>query len=292
MFLKNKKIILKVSANFKNRDLHFILYNVTLHQGGEKMNDNDINKLIQEFKIIAQKGWIKSISKSFGSIGLTFEKELNKKADNMYFPDYYGIEIKCTSRFSRYPLYLFTIAFDGPTFPEINRIVEKYGYYDKKYTDKKVLYEKLNCQYKTTVNNKYQFKLEIDDKEEKLYLCVYDLNDNLTERKSFVYLNSIYNHLMLKLNKLAIVYASNKKINEEKHFRYYKINMYEIISFERFLELLKIGEIDVSLIARIEKSGVDAGRYRNKNLVFQIKKDKINKIFKEIYSYNHDSTKK
>lgn len=208
--------------------------------------NNDTNKLLEEFKKIAEKGWIKSISKSFGSIGLTFEKELNKKADSMFFPDYYGTEIKCTSRFSRYPLYLFTIAFDGPTFPEINRIVEKYGYYDKVYTDKKVLYEKLNCQTKTIVNNKFQFKLEVDEKEEKLYLCVYDLESNLTEKASFVYLSSIYNHLMLKLNKLAIVYASTKKINEEKYFRYYKIKIYEIISFERFIELLKEGQIDVS----------------------------------------------
>lgn len=93
----------------------------------------EIKKLIDNFKIIANKKWIKSVSKSFGSIGITFEKELDKNPDALYFPDYYGTEIKCTSRYSRYPLFLFTVAFDGPSFPEINRIVEKYGYLDKTY---------------------------------------------------------------------------------------------------------------------------------------------------------------
>ncbi len=38
------------------------------------MNE-DINLLIKKFQEIESKGWIRSISKSFGSIGLTFEKE-------------------------------------------------------------------------------------------------------------------------------------------------------------------------------------------------------------------------
>ena len=90
------------------------------------MNES-FNDLINEFNIISKKGWIPSVSNSFGSIGLTFKKEIGKKVDSLYFPDYKNIEIKCTSRFSRYPLFLFTVAFDDPTFPEIDRIVEKVG---------------------------------------------------------------------------------------------------------------------------------------------------------------------
>ena len=244
-------------------------------------------KLIEQFHIIAKKGWIKSISKSFGSVGLTFEKEIGKNPDSLYFPDYYNIEIKCTSRFSRYPLFLFTVAFDGPTFPEINRIVEKYGYYDKDFKDKKVLFEKLNCKTKTIVNEQYKFKLEIDKKKEKLFLCVYDLKNKLIEKQSFVYVDTIKEHLNLKLNNLALIYASQRKINNEKYFRYYRIIIYQLKEFETFLNLLNTGEIDVSLISRISKSGNDIGRYRNKNLVFQIKKDKIEKLFKKAYSYTY-----
>lgn len=248
----------------------------------------EVKKLIDDFKIIANKKWIKSISKSFGSIGITFEKELGKNPDALYFPDYYGTEIKCVSRYSRYPLFLFTVAFDGPSFPEINRIVEKYGYLDKNYPDKKVLFEKISCNRKSLVDDKYKFKLEVDENAEKLYLCVYDLNDELIERESFVYLKTIEEHLTLKLNRLAVIYASTKKEDEEKYFRYYKIDIYNLIGFERFLRLLKFGVIEVSLISRISKSGVDAGRYRNKNLVFSIKKNNIEKLFDKIHSYDND----
>lgn len=246
-------------------------------------------KLIDEFYRISQKGWIKSTSKSFGSVGLTFEKELGKSPDSLYFPDYYGIEIKCTTHYSKYPLYLFTIAFDGPTFPEIDRIIEKYGYYDKDFKDKKVLFEKLSCTSKTVVNDKYKFKLEIDYDEEKLFLCVYNIYDELIERKSFVYLDSIKNHIMLKLNKIALIKAFKNKKDGAEYFRYYKMDIYLLKSFETFLKLLEEGKIDVSLIARIGKSGNGKGKYANKNLVFNMKKENIDMLFEKVFSSDFDS---
>lgn len=57
-----------------------------------------IQKLTNEFKRISNMGWIESISDSHSSIGLTFEKQLNKETGSLYLPDFEGIEIKCTSR--------------------------------------------------------------------------------------------------------------------------------------------------------------------------------------------------
>jgi len=247
--------------------------------------DKSTNKLLQEFNKISKKGWIKSISnnpRNFGNIGITFEKELNKERDTMYFPDYYGIEIKCTSKFSKYPLYLFTVAFDGPTFPEINRIIETYGYYDKDFKDKKVLFEILNCSNKKVVNKNYKFRFEIDYKEEKLYLCVYNLNNELIEKKSFVYLDTIKNHLLLKLNTLALIKASKKQENNQLYFKYYEMTIYKLKDFDTFLELLNKGKIEISLISRIGKSGKEKGKYNNKNLVFHIKKNEIPLLFQKI----------
>ena len=44
----------------------------------------------------------------------------------MFFPDYQGIEIKCTTRFSRYPISLFSKSFDDPSFFEMNRLINIY----------------------------------------------------------------------------------------------------------------------------------------------------------------------
>lgn len=246
------------------------------------------DNLINRFKNISDKKWIKSVNHNHGGVGITFEHELNKKTDSLIFPDYEGIELKCTTYYSKYPLYLFTVAFDGPTFPEINRIVELYGYPDKDFPNKNVLFTKLSVKKEHIVNDKYKFKLELSREEEKLYLKIYDINDNLIEKKSFVYLLSIYNHLMLKLTKLAVINAYRMKKENDDYFRYYNIKIYELIGFEKFLELLKKDYIKVDLIARINKSGVDKGRYRNKNLVFSIKKQDINKLFTKVYEYDAD----
>lgn len=249
------------------------------------MNDSE-KDLIKQFMNISNKRWIKSIDNSTGSVGLTFEKELGKKADDMYFPDYNGIEIKCTSRYSDYPISLFSIAFDGPTFPEINRIVSKYGYPDKKYPDKNILFVDFFFNTRTLVNHRYRFQLKTDS--EKIYLYIYDLDNNLIDDQAFIYLKSIKDHLCLKLNEMACVYASTKKIDDLKYHRYYKINLYKLISYEKFIELLINDDLSISLESRVGKSGENQGKYKNKNIVFRIDKKKLNKLFELVYTYNHD----
>lgn len=236
----------------------------------------DISLLKEKFDIIYKKGWIKAICGGHGAIGLTFESELNKDLDSNYFPDFYGLEIKCTSRFSKYPYSLFSVAFDGPTYPEINRVIELYGYNDYIYKDKKVLRVDLD----TISNNRcgdYYFGFEICD--DKLYLNVFDIDGVLVEKKAFVYLDTLIHHLCLKLNNLVIIHASKKKIDDEYYFRYYKLALYELISKDKFIELLKEGIIFATLESRIGKSGENEGKYKNKNLVFKIKKYNLEKLF-------------
>lgn len=247
--------------------------------------DNNFQNLLNQFKKISRKRYIKGVKQSYGGIGLTFERELGKSPDSNYNPDYDGIEIKCTSRFSHYPLYLFTVAFDGPDYNEIMRIVENYGYPDKDFPDKNVIFAKLNCKYFSTINGKYNFILDLDEKEERLYLCVYDMNYKLIERISYIFFSTLINHLNTKLKKLALVYASQRKEEVDIFYRYYRILLFKLKSKEIFLNLLKEGTIKVDLISRISKSGQDRGRYRNKNLEFEISKDELEKLFDKVYEY-------
>lgn len=248
--------------------------------------NKDFNNLINEFRKIARKKWIKSPYKGHGTIGLTLEKELGKEIDSDYLPDYNGIEIKCTTRFSRFPVSLFSIAFDGPTDKEIIRLNKTYGNYDKDFPEKKTLIRKIRCNEFSLLKNNYYLSLKIQ--EDKLFLCVYDKNKNLIEKEAFVYLNTIKKHLYTKLKQLAIIKASKKKIDNIEHYRYYLITLYTLKDFTTFLNLLEEGEIEVTIISRINKSGINAGRYYNKNLVFQIKKSNIEKLFNKICTYDYD----
>lgn len=250
------------------------------------MNKN-FKDLTDNFKTIAKKKWIKSSFKGHGNIGLTFEKELDKKIDTTYNPDYKDIEIKCTSRFSRYPISLFSVAFDGPSVKEIIRLNELYGDYDNKFIYKKTLLCTIKYNDLSLLKNNYYLSLDIE--KDKLYLCVYDKDKNLIDKKSFVYMNTIKNHFLTKLKKLAIIKASKKKVNDILYFRYYQINLFTLKNFNAFINLLKNGDIEVSLVSRINKTGTNAGRYHNKNLVFQIQKKNIYKLYDEIYYFNSDS---
>ena len=237
--------------------------------------DKDVELFIEKFKIIANKGWIKSTVNSKGSVGLTFEKELCKKPDNKFLPDYKDIEIKCSCSINKYAITFFSISFDGPSFPEINRIVEKYGYYDYKSANKKVLFANISNKNTKIINKKYIFKLDIDYSEEKIFLCVYDIHNNLIERKSYIYLNKLYNHIKFKLKKIAIVY-SRKKIENDL--------IYKFACKEKFLCAIENGIINSHLSVSIYRSGYKAGKQKNKNLTFLIDKDKMNLVFDEIYS--------
>ena len=247
------------------------------------MNTNE--SLLNEFKRIANKGWIKSVNNSTGSIGITFEKELGKKENSSYLPDYYDIEIKCSSKYAYYPITLFTSAFDGPTDKELIRITEKYGYFDKVYKDKKILYAFLSYKSKYLANSKYYFKLELNYEEEKLYVLIYDNNNILIEKETFISFKTIYKHLNIKLKKLALIYGTQKIENKERFFKYYKINIYKLKNFQTFLDLIQKDIICISLISRINKSKNNGGKYKNKNLIFAIKRENIELLFEKIYSH-------
>ena len=249
--------------------------------------DTNSNELIEKFHEIACKGWIPNSGvNNQGNIGITFEHEIGKEPDSSYLPDYNGIELKCISRYSRYPLHLFTLAFDGPGENEILRLANKFGYYDHDFPDKKVMYRRVT----NTINsvNKYNFYLVPDYLKRRLYLAVYSGEGILIEKESYVNFDTIKERLETKLSKMAVIYASKKTINNKMFFRYYKLLLYSLKDFDSFIEEIRSNKMDISLVARVSKSGEQIGRYRNRSLVFSIRKENIDSVFNCYYNYDYD----
>lgn len=253
------------------------------------LEEKNINEMfIKKFKEISGKNWMPGVNKSTNSVGLTFEKMLDKKADSMFFPDYYGIEIKCSQRYSGYPISLFSLALDGPKFYETNRILEKYGKIDLKYPNRKILTGEVKVNDYSLINGKYFFKLKIDRNTGRIYICIYDINYHLIEKNTYVEFSTIKNRLEIKLHNMALVLASKKIIDNHPHFRYYQINLYKLKSFETFIDLLEKDIIKVKIELRISRSGIEEGRQRNKGLVFQISKEDIDLLFDQTFMYTTD----
>ena len=147
----------------------------------------EFDDIVTKFKEINSKGYIKGINNNLlNSAGLTLEDLLGKKPDSLFFPDYKGLEIKTTQRFSGYPITLFTTSFDGPSIFESNYILNTYGKYDVQYKDKKVLMTSLYFNKKILYNN-YYFQLVFDDKNEFIYIKnIWDVIKNQQEYNIFV----------------------------------------------------------------------------------------------------------
>lgn len=138
--------------------------------------------IIEKFKKIASKKWIKGINNSTNSVGLTFESLLGKNSDSLYFPDYKGIEIKCSQRYSRYPIKLFSLSFDGPNLYEMNRLLESYGISDEIYKERKKLQGQIKINEYERINNNY-FKLKIDKANQKI-TSYHSINDYLYQKNN------------------------------------------------------------------------------------------------------------
>ena len=247
------------------------------------MNE-DINKLLDLFKNINKEGYIEGINRSNNSCGLTFEKLINKKADSKFTPDFNSIEIKTTQRYSRYSIGLFNLTFDGPEQNESNYLLNKYGFLDKEYGQKKLI---VNLKYneKVSIYGKYYFELKLNHNEQRLEIIIYNPWMKIIETRGYISFNSLKERINIKLQYLALVFASKKSIADTPLFRYYKIIFYKLKGFNAFIKLIEVGDIEVVLMLRFARSGINVGTNKNKGISFKIKKDKVDNLFEEIYRF-------
>ena len=128
---------------------------------------NNISKLNNEFNAIKNMGWIKEMRKGPTNIGYTFETLLGKKEDYNDTPDYEGIEIK-TKKNDKF-MTLFCCCLYSEEKSQAKRILEKYGYPDKKIKQFKNLRGDIICTNYQKIGHRYLYKLKIDKNEGKIF---------------------------------------------------------------------------------------------------------------------------
>lgn len=170
------------------------------------MNDK-LNQLQKEFERISKKGYIRGIYNSLSSIGRTFENELNLPMNKEAVPDYYGIEIKTRRTYSKSVITLFNAVPDGEAALEVERLKNTYGYPYKRDKRYNALYFDAYGNKLTFGGVKYRYKIDVDRKQEKIYLCICDRQGKLLERRVYWSFKYLENKILTKLKYLAIVNA-------------------------------------------------------------------------------------
>lgn len=252
-----------------------ILYN-------EKEIKESIISLRKKFTEISKKGYIKGICKGYSSIGRTFEDQLGLNENEFGIPDYNGIEIKTRRTYSKSAITLFNATPDGDELFEIERLKNTFGYPCKKDRKYKVLYIEAYGNKLSFAGIKYQYRLEVDREKEKIYLCVYNRDNELIEKKvswSFKYLQE---RLMLKLNYLAVVNVWNKKNDNSEYFKYYKLSFYKLYSFENFIDLIEAGVIKITIKVDIHTGENNYGKTYDHGCGFSISEGSLTKLFKKL----------
>jgi len=233
--------------------------------------DMNMRKLLDIFKNIYNKGWIATTNNGYGSVSLTFLKELGKINNAI---DLNSLEIKCTTRFSDFPIFLFSINTE-----EV--LASKKDYIINNITDKKVIYTDVYFNKKVLINHKKKGQLVRDG--DKLLLNIYDNDDNFIKSEVLVYLSSIYNFFEYKLENIAYIRAFHTVREMVSYFKYYYISFLSFRGIDTFLELLDNDLINITLIARKDKKD---NRFKICNINFTIDKDNLKLLYKTICYYN------
>ena len=241
---------------------------------------NNISRLKSEMKRIKSLGWIKCDHKNYGAVGLKLEKLLKINPDNFEIPDYEGIEIKTKKSIYEDKISLFCATPDSFLF-EIARLHSLYSYPDSKDSRYNVLNTCISSKYKIRIKNDIYFKLEVDYKNERITLLVYDKN-NLIDKQTSWSFETLKEKLERKLKFLCFVSVDTVFSQNQLYVKYKEDNYYSLRSFNTFIELIDQGIITISI-----RIGVYKGKYRNGQLhdhgtAFCIEKNNLELLFDKI----------
>jgi len=237
----------------------------------------EIIKLDKALYKIQCKNWIESMSSGTGAAGLTLEKLLGKAVDNDVLPDFNKIELKTRNRYSRYPLHLFSCAFDNRPL-EMKRLLNIGGYPDKNNPQFKVFQINVDAISDKSVG-KFSYRLFVNYEKEIVELLIKYRNSEIIYTKMSWSFHELKSRLEHKLNYLVIVNVLRDKINDKFYFKYYERNFYKLKCFNTFLTLIENGSINVSFKLTYYHSGERYGEYMDKGTGFEISYSDIPKLF-------------
>jgi len=238
-------------------------------------------KLKEEFIKIKEKGWVKSLNKGSNGIGFTFEELLGIQKNELEIPDYNGIELKTRRYSSTSYIVLFSSTPEGKYYHEVERIKNTYGYPHSKFKQYKVLNNSVYGNKLNKIGQKYYFKLDVDRKQRKIYLLVYDKHKNLVEREVYWDFDILEEKIYRKLKILALVKAYSKKDRYEdwEYFKYDSIKIYFLKDFNCFINLVEEGIIRVNFKLNIKTREEKIGQIHDHGTSFDILEEDIQKLY-------------
>jgi len=241
-------------------------------------NNEIINEFIEKFINIKNKGWIKSHRIHDTGIGKTFEDEMGIDENNSENSDFKDlIEIKTQRGQSSSRVTLFT---KSPKPTGINtEIKEKYGQVNEKGF--KEIHTTFDAVKFNSYKNIYGFKLNVDEIEEKIEIYVKDFNSNEVNNIAHYDFETLKTKLTNKHKNLAYIGTKNDKREDGEYFKYETLHLFSNISFEKFISLVKRGDIVYDIRIGTYNRGKNKGKTHDHGSGFRCTASILNEMFED-----------
>ena len=240
-----------------------------------------MKKLQLEFYKIQCMNWIPNKSNGTGSAGRTLEILLNKPADKNILPDYHGIELKTQVEGSKYPLRLFSMAFDNKPM-EMRRLLKICGYPDKKKPNFKVFQITVGGKTNTYVGFSRSYKLVVDYAHKVVRLYIFDSKQMVIDNTMSWSFSQLQSRLEHKLLYMAHIKVKKWNLHDKVYFKFETIQFYHLRDFDIFLYLIETGTISVTFKLGYYKSGDHYGEIYDHGTTFEIRSSNIDDLFERI----------
>lgn len=244
--------------------------------------------MIDRFHKVKECGWVKSRRKNNTGIGKTFEDYVGVVENNLDKPDLFGYEIKSHRSASSSFVTLFT---KSPSYPRRGanaKLRDSFGDCYEENPKLKRLHTSIYADKFNVYNNKYLFRLEVDDGDRRIYVAVYDMDSRqLINREVYYTFDDIGRIIHLKLKELFFVKADSRHDeNGVEEFKFTEAEIYSNPSFECFVRMLREGKIRLDIRIGSYKTGIRIGKPHDHGSGFRIKECDIEELYADKKSVN------
>jgi hypothetical protein len=239
-----------------------------------------IDAFRQDFLRIKGMGYVKSNRSHNTGIGKTFEDLIGVEENNFQLVDYMGfLELKSQRDYTNSMLTLFTKSPDFPAAANTT-IREKFGVPDAKSPTMKIIHTTISGAEENTYKNKWGFKLDVDETQQKIFLKAKNLETGAIGNDRIYYtFQTLKCIIEQKCQNIAYINAESKKSDGFESFRYTNAVLLTGLSFEKFVKAVKEGIITYDVRIGVFKTGKNTGKTHDHGSGFRIKKDNIAKVF-------------
>ena len=219
-----------------------------------------------------------------GGAGNTFEEYLGVKENNLKEPDFEGFEVKTKKNFlkSNSPVSLFTLKPSSPDDGD-NYMRTNWGVPDSRFENVLCFRTSLYANRWSVVYKQNKFRVEVNRKEEKIYIVKATLDEKVTDRNVYWTFEDVHKGAK-KLRNMFLVDADSKKIDGKDCFHYTSATVFmDYRGDQNFIDLLSEGLIRYDNRLGVHGPNTEkAGTPHNHGGGFRLDKKYIHKLYNTV----------